>query len=366
MSKAQAKIEEEKKVEQEQPVQENAQNYADLIEKFKRREIELYELPKDLQSQLLDPTVEEIQLEEPVEQDSSHDDSEKEKAIDWKKRFEQIESKHKDLQGRYAQKSNESNAANQKLLSIEYRLKNDPAFREKFLGAETQNAKTETKEENLEDIDVYDEQVLRDLYKKAKRVEELEAKLSKHEQFIQEAVGEKKQTLQHSREENLYSQFEDLQNSVESLKTEMPFRQIDQIYASFYNHSTGTLDKNSVLASGVSEDDFNKYQVLASFNNPSYPSVRAAFRDSDYFETNQKQPTNNAVEASKKALDSKVDKLQNQSQTLTSSYSTGTNAADKGTVSWALNWLKDHPHQELYGPEDIDEHKRCMKILKGV
>ena len=64
-------------------------------------------------------------------------------------------------------------------------------------------------------------------------------------------------------------------------------------------------------------------------------------------------------------MDSKVEKLQTQPKTLVSSYSTGSQSADKGTITYALGWLKDHPHEEMYGPDEMKEHARVMRILKG-
>ena len=363
----------------------------DLLTRFKNNELDLDNLsPSDTdllakQLEALDTSVEEsTQAEQRFTEDKPEEDyTQKEKS----------ESKEKkSLKDQYIEKANDANryyqmhqTAIEKQNKHERLLKTDPSYRKQYFESlgiplpETGTPKpqfqsSKPSEVSEEDDDIYSEEYL----KKIKLLEREQAELKNE---IKKLIGSKEQEDQFQSEQNRMNkelmQIEDLQREYSNLKTSKPFKELDKEYSAWYS----SLGKENVsryfsdpeykaqldkAGRGVFPE-FEKYETLVKtynkYQDGKYPSVRAAFRDSEYLDKlSLQQSSPSYYDATEQVARKMADKA-NEPKVMDST-SSGQHYEGEGmTEQFMMSWLNQNPNPELYTVKQMEIYDKIAQKL---
>lgn len=159
--------------------------------------------------------------------------------------------------------SNELNTERQRRQAHEQRLKNDPLYREQYLkelGVDlgVSNQKSEEKpSQDLDDVDVYDEGVLKQTLKE---LNELKAWKLQKEKEDQSRQYEQRMTAEQRKVQEKVSMIENVVSNSQ-LKTDMPFSKLNQLVES------GARTPEQLKGYGVSDSDIQKLSKIYSAAN---------------------------------------------------------------------------------------------------
>lgn len=233
-----------------------------------------------------------------------------------------------DLNLKYKNKADEANTWKQKYESLnrkhdsemDFELKlQDPLFRKKYF-----EDKGYVSQEEIEDIDLtvpLDEDGEPDFYNEdyLKRMNQALVGYTKDQKARAERERtETQQTLRSKEIDRTFDEINSLQEKYPGLKTEKSFRELDTEFIDFKKKLGSDVNKyfeDSDFRSAKEQDgivapsDMDKYLTLLNINSrkAKYPSLEAAFRDSDEFLSH----INNRTEQteSKPEVDNKFDML---------------------------------------------------------
>jgi len=257
------------------------------------------------------------------------------------------------LKKRHYEKSNELNTFVQVQRNHEKRLKEDPIYRKEWLTQIGIQEKELQKAEDSDAVDVYDENYLRQIESLKREVSELR----------QSRVSEMEQAKQQQQFDGIFREIEGLQAEVPALKTSMNVRELNELFKQA--HMNGNATAEAMAQMGVSREDFDKLSVILSVHGKreSYPSLRAAFRDSEHFDNLQRSTVSAVTQASQQALANKMQEVGNRPHVVDST--SGVVGVQQGgwTEERLRSYFKSNPDISKFGGNQalIDEYRSAMK-----
>jgi hypothetical protein len=354
---------------------------SNLIERLNNREIKLSDLTDSQQQKVLNGEISEAPVQATPPRDLERPKVEQ--------RQEEVQKFDPNLA--YKQKADELNHARQMLAKRDReadehnrRLKEDTSYRNRWLEENGLAPKIEV-EDDFDDLDVFDEKVLRETIRNQKRIEAKQRELDEkyvYEEKLRKADAEVERSRANL--DKTFRSIEDLQNEFPELKTSKNFKELNSDYNSLTskigldNVDRVMSDQNyrqSLINQGVDIPvDLDKIIKILQINETAtknnYPTLRSAFLDTNDFRTSlQQQQTDQTQTVYQNGLEKSVNKFNELNSQQPTAPNSGTNSFVDGgsqmTTEWMINWLKTNNNPQIYTSVEREIRDRIGKAING-
>tara|TARA_R110001592_G_scaffold50233_2_gene155632 strand:- start:1772 stop:2827 length:1056 start_codon:yes stop_codon:yes gene_type:complete len=232
--------------------------------------------------------------------------------------------------------SNELNTERQRKASHERKLKEDPLYRESYfkqIGVavpSTSEMKEETKEYDLDNVDVYDEDFLKS---QARETAELKRELSEMKKYRQSQEVSSRMTQEQAEHANKIRHIDELSSTVPELRTDRSFTELNKLVDSGINRP------ELLKAQGVSDSDIAKmnkiYEIAKSDTMTNTNNFKYALVDANYAPS-RGISSESPAQLEQRAIQNKQNEIKNQVDTMsTPRGQQGFNANNKDGMSEA-------------------------------
>lgn len=339
------------------------ENLKELYSQFMDGQVELDAFPEEIQEQMLLGTFDPENLsteDKGTEEDessavpdsdgvtSSATDNPEDISEGVTEKATKPEIKDEDLNVKYKRKADEANSLRLRMESMKKKAAKDPTYAKSLLEEWGVDLEKLTDRNNGEPDMVSNDPVVRKLQE-----EQLELRRKLEAQSAAEAKADNV--------DDVFSQVESFQKDHPEFATSKDIKELDQEYYSIVERLRSKGVEDSALASydsiaksakenGISlPDDWNTYTKIVTLNNrksEGYPTLRAAYRDSEFFDEY----------ISSKKSDMKIDKTDRVPTTLGQAEA-GTPDANAGgvNVDEIVSWMESVDPVKLNNSPELQE-----------